>query len=108
MGYVGLNLLNEIFISSIQERRADAYANSHATIEELEGGIKFFRMSQEKISKIWAEATDLSSQTRFFLRYIRYIIRNCVLTGHPLDSTRIAAIEDEIARRRKTTQLLLV
>jgi hypothetical protein len=93
LGYLALNTVVPILLNAIQERRADSYAITHASTEELEGAISFYKEEQMKRPDL-SELDESDSQD--IVEAIIYYIRD----GHSFESTRIAALEEEIELRK--------
>ncbi len=92
---IGISLIVQPILSAIQERRADSFAISHASVEVLKGGISGFEKKHAMRLQQWDEALSIGDKLALYLSEFAYY----VLKGHPLESSRIAAVQKELQLR---------
>ena len=98
-----LSKVSQAFYGAIAERRADAFARQHASLEELEGGIAVMQKKALMRSHAWGSADTFRDQCVEIWHRFHYYI----LAGHPLESSRIAACQKEIELRKAQQQFSL-
>ncbi len=89
-----LTALSAIF-ATIAERRADSYARSHVSNDDLVSARRFFIARDQAKGEMHQKETSLSDRVLSSLSWFHYHI----LTGHPLNQTRLSYIDSELASR---------
>ena len=85
-------LITQCAHGAIIERRADAFAISHATRAELQAAIAFLETRQTDRWQQWCAATSLTSLFKSVVKAFTYYI----FEGHPLESSRIALVQKKL------------
>ena len=82
-------------LATIAERRADGYARSHASNDDLLSARRFFIARDQAKDEMHQKETSLSGRILSSLSWFHYHI----LTGHPLNQTRLSYIDSELVSR---------